>query len=257
MKMNEKQKKELAAKLKYILAGRKISELAEKSGVSRSYLSRYVSQSRDTAPTPEILKKIAKASDGSASYKELMLIVGYVDEDFIGTDDEEGNWYSLLNSSGKLKKTNKNYTNLLEHVLKHKEMVPLYKFDEELIWDRSNNEGRKYNYRSKENRYFSTELAEKATYAVKITNNKLKDIGFISGDILLIKAVEDELPASGSTVLIEIKRNNEMERSVKKYYRLDNGKVHLDPSDNSKSIYDESEIKIIGEVITMRRDLEV
>jgi transcriptional regulator with XRE-family HTH domain len=255
--MNEKQKKELSDKLKYILSGQKVSELAKESGVSRSYLSQYLSESRETTPTPDILKKIAKASNGAASYKELMMIVGYVDEDFIKTDEEEGNWFSFLNSSGKLKKTKKNYTDLLGNVLKHKEMVPLYKFEEELIWDRANNKGRKYNYTSKENRYFSTDLAEKATYAVEVNNNKLKEIGFIKGDVLLIKMLEDELPASGSTVLTIIKHENGVERSVKKYFRLDNGRVHLDPSDNSKTIYDESEIKIIGKVIAMRRDLEV
>ena len=58
-------------------------------------------------------------------------------------------------------------------------------------------------------------------------------------------------------LLIKIKENNRVKRSLKKIYKLDNGKVHLDPSDNSKPIYDESDIKVIGKVITMRRDLEV
>lgn len=254
MKMNEEQKKELSDKLKHLLRGRKVSELAEESGVSRSYLSQYISESRDTTPTPEILKKIAKASNEEDVYEDLMIKVGYWSEASLKKVAEKKRWF--LNSNTQVEDT-EHYEDFLKNRFKHQEMVPLYKFEKELIWDRPNLKDRKFNFISKENLYFSMELAKKATYAVKITNNKLKDIGFISGDILLIKAVEDELPASGSTVLIEIESNNGLERSVKKYYRLDNGKVHLDPSDNSKSIYDESDIKVIGKVITMRRNLEV
>jgi SOS-response transcriptional repressor LexA len=252
--MNEKQKRELADKLKHILAGRKISQLAEESGVSRSYLSRYVSKSRDTAPTPEILKKIAEVNNEEGTYEDLMIKVGYWEEDSLKKIARKRKW---LLDSNKSEESPEMYENFLKERFQHQEMVPVYNFEDELIWKGPNYKKKKFNFTSEKNVYFSSDLASEAKYAVEVNNNKMKNIGFISGDILLVKTIDDELPASGSTVLAIIKQENGIERTVKKYYRLDNGKVHLDPSDKSKSIYDESDIKIAGVVITMRRDLEV
>ena len=184
MKMNEKQKKELSDKLKHILAGRQISELAEESGVSRSYLSRYISQSRDTAPTPEILRKIAKASNEEETYEDLMIKVGYWDEDSLQKIAEKRRWFIGKN---KPMKENENYVNFLKERFKHTEMIPVYKFEEDLIWERPNYNKKKFNYTSEENLYFSIDLAKKAKFTVKITNHKMKEIEFIKKDDIFIE----------------------------------------------------------------------
>ena len=43
----------------------------------RSYLSRAINEKLDNPPTPKILSKIAKASNGITTYEELMNICGY------------------------------------------------------------------------------------------------------------------------------------------------------------------------------------
>lgn len=57
-----------------------ISEFAEKSEVNRTYLSKYINMKLDNPPTPKILEKIAITSNNIISYKELMLICDYIDE---------------------------------------------------------------------------------------------------------------------------------------------------------------------------------
>lgn len=51
---------------------------ADATGVNRGYLSRYINKKLDSPPSPKILKGIADASKGFASYDELMQICGYV-----------------------------------------------------------------------------------------------------------------------------------------------------------------------------------
>ena len=58
-----------------------ISDFAEKSEVNRTYLSKYINMKLDSPPTPKILEKIANSSNGIATYKELMLICDYIDDE--------------------------------------------------------------------------------------------------------------------------------------------------------------------------------
>lgn len=57
-----------------------ISEFAEKSGVNRTYISKYINMKLDNPPTPKILEKIADASNGIITYKRLMLICNYISD---------------------------------------------------------------------------------------------------------------------------------------------------------------------------------
>lgn len=57
-----------------------MTEFAEKSGVNRTYLSQYINKKLNSPPTPKILKKIANASNGIISYKQLMLMCNYLDD---------------------------------------------------------------------------------------------------------------------------------------------------------------------------------
>lgn len=58
-------------------------DFAKKTGVNRSYLSRYINQKIDNPPKPGILKRIASNSFGITSYMELMQVCGYLREDYI------------------------------------------------------------------------------------------------------------------------------------------------------------------------------
>lgn len=54
------------------------TEFSEKSGVNRTYLSKYINKKLNQPPTPKILEKIAISSHGIASYADLMEICGYL-----------------------------------------------------------------------------------------------------------------------------------------------------------------------------------
>lgn len=56
-----------------------MTEFAKKAEFDRTYISKYINQKLDNPPTPKILEKIAKASNGITSYTELMEICGYID----------------------------------------------------------------------------------------------------------------------------------------------------------------------------------
>lgn len=55
-----------------------ITEFANISGVSRTYLSQYSNLALDKAPTPKVLEKIASNSKGVTTYEELMNVCGYI-----------------------------------------------------------------------------------------------------------------------------------------------------------------------------------
>ena len=60
-----------------------ITEFSDKSGVNRTYLSKYINMKLNSPPTPKILNKIASNSNGIISYAQLMEVCGYID---ISTD---------------------------------------------------------------------------------------------------------------------------------------------------------------------------
>lgn len=56
-----------------------MTEFGKKADLDRSYISKYINKKLDNPPSPDILKKISEASNGIASYYELMEICGYID----------------------------------------------------------------------------------------------------------------------------------------------------------------------------------
>lgn len=56
-----------------------ITEFSENTTSDRTYLSRYINMKLNSPPSPKILRKIAKASKGITTYKELMQVCGYLD----------------------------------------------------------------------------------------------------------------------------------------------------------------------------------
>lgn len=55
-----------------------MTEFAEKSGVNRTYISKYINMKLDNPPTPKILMKIANNSNSITNYEELMDICGFL-----------------------------------------------------------------------------------------------------------------------------------------------------------------------------------
>lgn len=56
-----------------------MTEFSEKSGVNRTYLSKYINMKLNSPPTPKILEKISNSSNGLISYAQLMEVCGYID----------------------------------------------------------------------------------------------------------------------------------------------------------------------------------
>ncbi len=53
-------------------------EFSQKSNIGRTYLSQYMNMKLKEPPKPKILEKLAKASNGITTYKELLDICGYL-----------------------------------------------------------------------------------------------------------------------------------------------------------------------------------
>lgn len=62
------------------IGDRKISQFSSDSGVNRTYISKYVNERLDNPPTPDVLKRLANASQNDISYEELMSAAGYLDD---------------------------------------------------------------------------------------------------------------------------------------------------------------------------------
>ena len=56
-----------------------MTEFGKKADLDRGYISKYINKKLENPPSPEILKKIAEASNGIVSYYELMEICDYID----------------------------------------------------------------------------------------------------------------------------------------------------------------------------------
>lgn len=55
-----------------------MTDFGKKASFDRTYISKYINKKLKNPPTPKILEKIAKASNGITTYEELMEICGYV-----------------------------------------------------------------------------------------------------------------------------------------------------------------------------------
>ena len=65
--------------IKDALGQSSITEYSNKSEVNRTYISKIINKKLARPPSPEILKKLATASKGRVSYKDLMAAAGYLD----------------------------------------------------------------------------------------------------------------------------------------------------------------------------------
>lgn len=242
-------KEKFSKQLKFVTQNINISDYAEKCGISRSYLSQYIGKHRDNPPKPEILEKIADASEGKLTYEELMVTAGYLDKEYY---EEKKNMLKIMRhfrESNNLPEGLKNELKQNEILPDYEELLPVYEFENKIIWEDQDERERKSSFRSHLKDYFAKKIAEKSDYAVRVKDDKFKDLGIHKNYLL---AVKKRQPRSGKKVLVVIKNGEEKINTIKRYYKLHNGKIHLAPSGNSESIYEESEIRVIGEIISIR-----
>lgn len=69
-------KQEFKNLLEKAIGDNTITEFSKLSGVNRTYLSKYINQSLDRAPNPDILKTNVTPK---VSYNELMIAAGYLE----------------------------------------------------------------------------------------------------------------------------------------------------------------------------------
>ena len=62
-------------------------EFAKKSTIGRTYLSQYMNIKLDKPPKPEILERLANASNGIVSYEDLMIMCGYLKNEYENYSD--------------------------------------------------------------------------------------------------------------------------------------------------------------------------
>lgn len=77
---NKKAFKELLMKA---LGDRTMTDYAKESGVNRTYISKYMNENLDNAPTPDIIKRLANTAYNDVTYEELMKAAGHLDNSSI------------------------------------------------------------------------------------------------------------------------------------------------------------------------------
>ncbi len=73
-----------------------MTEFAQKASFDRTYISKYINMKLSNPPTPKILDKIANASNGVATYEELMHVCGYYTSDVLLGEFFERSFIELL-----------------------------------------------------------------------------------------------------------------------------------------------------------------
>lgn len=87
-----------------------INKMANKSGVTASYISKLIRLLYDSPPSPEILRKIADNSNNITDYNTLMNICGYLNNKRLDKNNYSTNFnfilYNRLNKTGQDKVNN-------------------------------------------------------------------------------------------------------------------------------------------------------
>ena len=87
-----------------------INKMANKSGITASYISKLIRLLYDSPPSPEILKKIADNSNNITDYNTLMNICGYLNNPKLDKNNYSTNFnfilYNRLDKTGQDKVNN-------------------------------------------------------------------------------------------------------------------------------------------------------
>lgn len=215
-----------------------VSKFAEEMGVSRPYLNNLLNKKQKNPPNPDILQKVAE-NNNQVRYVELMVAAGYLDEKYILGDENDK----------KTKSINEVISEYIEKVegINPREMVPSYNYNNEDFWKKDKN-------CAKEDYFtFPEGYVTDSSFSLKMTNNKFKNMGIIKGDYILIRPTKDE-PKNGSKILVTIRKGDDYNRTIKRYYIINESKVRLEPDVENYGEIDKSEVEIIGLVVYVGRE---
>lgn len=218
-----------------------MTEFAQKASFDRTYISKYINMKIDNPPTPKILEKIANASNGVISYKELMIICNYIDNEL---DTINGN--SINPNSKKINYTT-NVSKNINFLSGKLFVIPILKkvISEKTLLEYENIEGYlpidpiMYNISDPDGYFFLKVIDESMNKLVK------------NGSYVLI---QKQNCAKNGDVIVSIV-NGDNEATLKRYNKLNNQFVMLESvSENSffKPITIDlkaTSFKIIGKVV--------
>ena len=92
-----------------------------KSKVNRTYLSMYINMKSEKPPKPIILKRLASASNGITSYRELLQVCGYLEyEEIINEEERMGKVFQLNDNYIAEEELTKSTEEILEILKKEK-----------------------------------------------------------------------------------------------------------------------------------------
>ena len=186
-----------------------LNEMARKSEITSSYLSKLLAQKYEEPPSPKILRKIADNSNGIISYMDLLKICGYIDmhtlfdycnDIFIkmehsninnNLEDIKEKFFDIINENND--SDIKNIENKKVKVVENANKVPVLKYlTSDIIIIK--NKKLKANYNEKiinDYTYFSSKYFKKEyNYVGKIVEDNSMNLKFNKEDILLIQLQE-------------------------------------------------------------------
>lgn len=66
-------------------------EFAKKSGVNRTYISKFINEKKSKPPSPDVIKRIAESSQERVDYLDLLKAAGYFEEKHYESGNLENN----------------------------------------------------------------------------------------------------------------------------------------------------------------------
>ncbi|WP_313558822.1 helix-turn-helix domain-containing protein [Ruminiclostridium cellobioparum] len=238
---------------------RKINEFANIVGVTRVYISQYINGKLNTAPSPELIKRIAENARNNITYNDLMIAAGYISNSDIEVDSNQIKVKNALNSLGiddlpneliemfddiKFPKT---YDTLKE---KNLVVVPVLNYidKDKIIKDKHENVTSYYTFN--ENMYSEQLL-------LRMNDNSMINVNIMQGDILVVR--KQDYAENGDIIVLVTEDNKTL---VRRYNKVNNI-IILSPENPDfkplayiNSTFKSSGIKIIGKAIELRQNIE-
>jgi repressor LexA len=215
-------KNEFARLLKTAMGDRSINQYALHSSVSATYISKLLRELVEKPPGAVIIKKLAEKAQNSISYESLLRAAGHLPQEY-----ETGKQFD------KFKETPSEYNS---------NIITLPVIDT-VTAGTPGPAGAIKGYID-----FTKDLADGATFALRVQGNSMADVGIYDGDHVVIK--QQPTAENGQTVLVRI--DNAV--TVKRFYKLA-GKIRLEPANGTHKPLDPSDVEIIGVVLTVTRKL--
>ncbi|MFZ5641772.1 MAG: LexA family protein [Bacillota bacterium] len=215
-------KNEFARLLKIAMGDRSINQYALHSSVSATYISKLLRELVEKPPGAVIIKKLAEKAQNSILYEDLMRAAGHLTQE-----------YDTGNMSDKFKETPLKYNcNTIT--------LP--------VIDTVTAGGPGPAGAIKEYIDFTKDLADGATFALRVQGNSMTDVGIYDGDFVVVK--QQPTAENGQTVLVR----TDSTVTIKRFYKVD-GKIRLEPANGAYKPIDPADIEIIGIVQAVTRKL--